>query len=57
MHSLIEDLFVNNKSSIQHISYMRNYPSISSNSIYRLSVKIVGSDAEIPIGVAEFHTY
>jgi hypothetical protein len=32
-------------------------PTISSNSIYRLSVKIVGSDAEIPIGVAQFHTY
>jgi Protein of unknown function (DUF2808) len=32
-------------------------PTISRNSIYRLSVKIVGSNAEIPIGVAEFHTY
>ncbi|MGI8499557.1 MAG: DUF2808 domain-containing protein [Hassallia sp.] len=32
-------------------------PTISRNSIYHLSVKIVGSDAEIPIGVAQFHTY
>jgi hypothetical protein len=32
-------------------------PTISRNSIYHLSVKIVGNDAEIPIGVAQFHTY
>ncbi len=32
-------------------------PTISRNSIYHLSVKMVGSDAEIPIGIAEFHTY
>ena len=32
-------------------------PTISRNSIYHLSVKMVGSDTEIPIGVAEFHTY
>lgn len=32
-------------------------PTIGSNSLYRLSVKVVGSDGEIPIGVAQFHTY
>ncbi len=39
--------------------YLKNVkrPTISRNSIYHLSIKMVGSNAEIPIGVAEFHTY
>ncbi|MEW6499151.1 MAG: DUF2808 domain-containing protein [Cyanobacteriota bacterium] len=31
-------------------------PILDSTSLYRLSAKVVGSDTEIPIGVAEFHT-
>lgn len=31
-------------------------PILNSTSVYRLSAKVVGSDIEIPIGVAEFRT-
>ncbi|MEW6499532.1 MAG: hypothetical protein AB1589_44775, partial [Cyanobacteriota bacterium] len=31
-------------------------PILDSTSVYRLSAKVVGSDTEIPIGVAEFRT-
>lgn len=32
-------------------------PTLGPDSVYNLSAKVVGSDAEIPIGVARFHTF
>ena len=32
-------------------------PTIGSDSVYNLSAKIVGSDAELSVGVARFHTF